>query len=110
MKQYQSTTEGIWIELKPVQLSENQKILMISTDENKKESKKSLIDWIKSEREGQVDELKSTELTIFYESKKPEIKENDNYHLISVNLIEKGDTFIGILNYRINDEHKQIRF
>lgn len=110
MKNFQSTIEGTWVELKPVQLTEEQKNLLMSTDEADKEAQKELRDFIKSEREGEVDEVKATEFTNFYEGIKPELKDGDNYQLIAIDLSEKEDKFTGILNCRVNGEHKQIRF
>ena len=113
MKNYQSTTEGSWIELLKVELTEEQKTLLMSTDEadkESKESKESLREWIKSEREGRVEEAKTNELISFYENIKPELKEEDNYHLVSMDISEKNDKFTGILNCRVNGQHKQIRF
>jgi len=110
MKNFQSTTEGTWIELLPVQLTEEQKTLMMSTKEEDKEAKKSLMGSIKSQREGSVDIEKKGELNSFYNSIKPELKENNVYQLIAINVSEKGDKFNGILNCRVNGEHRQIRF
>jgi type III secretory pathway component EscU len=109
MKNYQSTEEGTWIEILPVQLTEEQKTLRMSTKEEDREAKKALQETIKSQREGLVDEVKKGELISFYQSIKPELKEGDTYQLISIDLSEK-DNFVGILNCRINGEHKQIRF
>jgi regulatory protein YycI of two-component signal transduction system YycFG len=110
MKNYQSTTEGTWIELLPVQLTEEQKTLMMSTKEEDKEAKKALQETIKSQREGSVPTKKKNELKAFYNSVKSELKEDDTYQLISIDLSEKEDKFAGILNCRVNGEHKQIRF
>jgi hypothetical protein len=111
MKKFQSKTEGSWIELLPVELTEEQKALLISTREEDRGSQKDLRDWIKSQREGEVDELKSNELTAFYEDKKPEVKQGQAYQLISIDLAERTKgVYEGILNCRVNGEHKQIRF
>ena len=111
MKTYQSTTEGAWVESTPVRLTKEQSALLVSREESDKESQKDLRDFIKSEREGEVEEVKVTELNSFYQSVKPELKEGDTYQLISVDLSEKQEgVFTGILNCRVNGEHKQIRF
>lgn len=111
MKNYQSTTEGSWIELLKVELTEEQKALLMSTDEADRDAQKEIREQIKAEREGQVEEAKSTELTSFYQGIKPELKEEDTYQLISADVSEKEeDAFTGILNCRVNGEHKQIRF
>jgi formylmethanofuran dehydrogenase subunit E len=111
MKNFQSTIEGNWIELLPVQLTEEQKALMMSTNKEDKEAKKALIESIKTQREGSVTTKKKNELNSFYNSIKPELKEEDVYQLISIDLAEKEESnFVGILNCRVNGEHKQIRF
>jgi hypothetical protein len=110
MKNYQSTIEGTWVELLPVQLTKEQRDLIRSNKQEDTEAKQELSVLIKSQREGQVDEVKKRELVSFYNSVKPELKENDTYQLISINLSEKEDKFVGILNCRVNGEHKQVRF
>ena len=110
MKTYQSTTEGTWIEVLPVQLSEEQIQLMMSKDDADKEAQAQLAADIKSQRENEVSEEKSSELASFYSTVKPSIKEGDVYKLISIDLTETDANKTGILNYRINGEHKQIRF
>ena len=111
MKNYQSTTEGSWSELKPIQLTTEQKALLMSTDEVDRDAQKELREQIKAEKEGKVKKAKATELTDFYQGIKPELKKEDTYQLISADLSEKQKgVFTGILNYRLNGEHKQIRF
>jgi hypothetical protein len=110
MKTYQSVEEGTWVELLPVQLTKEQRDLMRSQKEEDTEAKQELSSWIKSQREGSVPTKKKNELKAFYNSVKPELKENDTYQLISINLSEKEDKFVGILNCRVNGEHKQVRF
>lgn len=110
MKQFQSTTEGTWIELNPVELTQEQKTLLMSREESDRESQKTLREEIKSLRESVVSEEVSGELGSFYLSVKPELKETDVYQLISIDLSERTGGFTGILNCRVNGEHKQIRF
>lgn len=107
MKQYQSTTEGAWVEIKKVELTEEQKTLLMSKEDSDKQAKESLIETIKSQRTSEVDASKSNELISLYDSKKPELKESDIYELISADVLEN---FTGIINCRVNGEHKQIRF
>jgi hypothetical protein len=111
MKTYQSTTEGTWIELKGVQLTKEQRDLMHSRNEADREAQAQLSTEIKSQREGEVEEGKVEELISLYNSVKPAIKDGETYQLISIDLSEKeGGKFVGILNCRVNGEHKQIRF
>jgi hypothetical protein len=107
MKNYNSTTEGTWIELVSVQLTQEEQDLLKSVKEEDRESQKELRDKIKSEREKQTSVKKSKELTDFYKAVKPELKEGDVYQLISIDVSENNT---GILNCRVNGEHKQIRF
>lgn len=108
MKTYQSTTEGQWIELKGVQLTKEQRELMRSRNEADKEAQEELAQFVKTQREGEVESNKVAELTSFYNSIKPI---DSNFQLISMDLSEKEEgRFVGILNYRSNGEHKQIRF
>lgn len=111
MANYQSTTEGSWIQLLKVELTDEQKALLISTDEADVDAQKELREQIKAKKEGEVAEAKATELTTFYQSIKPELKEKDTYQLISADVSEKQEgVFAGILNCRVNGGHKQIRF
>lgn len=111
MKNYQSTTEGTWIELLKVELTEEQKALLISTDKADKDAQQELRKQIKADKESEVEEAKATELTTFYEGIKPTLKEEDTYQLISADLSQKEEGgFTGILNCRVNGEQKQIRF
>jgi hypothetical protein len=111
MKNYQSTIEGTWIELFPVELTEAQLELLKSTEEKDAEAKYSLIKEIKKSREGEVSSELSKELNKVYTSLRPELKEEDVYQLISADFSEKSeDVFTGILNCRVNGKHKQIRF
>lgn len=109
MKTYQSTTEGTWVELLQVTLTEEQKALLISTNEEDKEAKLTLVNTLKSQREGAVSKDKLKDLISFYNEVKPVFKETDVYQLISADLTE-ANPFTGILNFRVNGEHKQIRF
>jgi hypothetical protein len=109
MKNYKSITEGTWVEILKVELTEEQKALMVSTNEADKEAKLTLAQNIKAQREALVSEDKAEELISFYNTIKPVLKEEDIYQLISVDLFE-ATPFTGILNCRVNGEHIQIRF
>ena len=109
MKTYKSTIEGTWVEILKVELTEEQKALMASTNEEDKEAKLTLAQSIKAQREGTVSKVKAAELISFYNTIKPELKEEDVYQLISADLSE-ATPFAGILNCRVNGEHIQIRF
>jgi len=110
MKQIQSKIEGTWVELTPVKLTEEQKALLMSTKEEDLEAKKELLVEIKSTREKVLNQFEIEIAQDIYDSLKPELKEMDVYELISVDMILTGETGKGIINFRFNGEHKQIRF
>jgi hypothetical protein len=112
MKNYQSTSEGSWIELLKVELTEEQKAIMLSTSmtEADAEARRALMVEIKAKREVTVASAKAAELQAFYESKKPEVPEGQTYQLISMDISEGDGGFTGILNCRVNSEHIQVRF
>jgi len=111
MKNFQSIIEGTWIKLVQVQLTEAQKELISSTRDEDDEAKRIVLDEVRLQREGLPTPNEETELNECYDSVKPNLKEDDVYQLISINVFEKEDkTLTGILNYRLNGEHKQIRF
>ena len=107
MKNYSSTTEEIWIELVQITITEEEKILLNSTNESDQEAKQQLIDKIKSDSKKLVSSEKLSELVSLYNSVKPKLKEGDVYQLISIDVNEKNT---GILNCRVNGEHIQVRF
>jgi hypothetical protein len=110
MKNIQSTTEGTWIELASVEFTEAEQTLLISTKEEDLESKAELIAEIKTKREKTLGEEESKVAQTIYLGVKPSLQEKDVYELIAVNISLDGETGTGIINYRVNEEHKQIRF
>ena len=106
MKNLKSTIEGTWVELKQVEITEEQKNLLKSNRDEDIEAKNELALNIKSLREVNASKKDSTKAQAIYESIKPELKDKDVYELISININDEK----GILNCRINGEHKQIRF
>jgi hypothetical protein len=110
MKNYQSTIENTWIELKTVELTEEQTTLLMSKEESDKEAKEALIQEIKAEREQPALESDAEIFQKIYESIKPTLKEGQTYQLIAVNAFISEGKISGILNCRVSGEHKQIRF
>jgi len=111
MKNFQSTTEGVWIEQIAIQLTEEEKQLMVSQKEEDAQEKEVLFNRIKEEREQPTTSEKSDALTAFYTGIKPQLKETDVYQLISCDYCEKDEnSYRGILNYRLNEDHQQLRF
>jgi len=114
MKQVQSTVETIWKEIVTVELTAEEQVLLHSTSEEDKVTKKALIDRIKAERELELDEAISIATQTIYEANKPTLKETDTYQLIAVDIqldiIDEKYFGKGIINCRINNEHIQVRF
>lgn len=111
MKNYQSTVEGVWLETVNVALTNEQRTLLISTEEEDLEAKTALRQLIQSQRQVVVETEKATFLNDFYQKNKPTLKLNDTYQLISIDISEPVENvFSGILNCRVNEEHKQLRF
>ena len=100
MKRFTSKTEGTWVELIP---NLTKRSLFSKEDiEDIKENNRETVE---------VSEEKSTELSNFYTSIKPELEEEDTYQLIAIDITEKSlGVLKGILNCRINGTHRQIRF
>jgi fibrillarin-like rRNA methylase len=107
MKQYQSTVEGVWVEFKSVELTDEERSILASNQQSDQEAKEQLIQSIKSRSIVLAGDEESSELTAIYNSNKPELKESNTYELISVNV---DSNFNGIINCRINGNHTQVRF
>jgi hypothetical protein len=97
MKNLSSQTEGLWFERKNPTESQFQ-ILRNGTQEEKKAVINAL-----NVNPSNADIAKANEL---YSLKKPR-DENYNFISCSITLCENPR---GIINYKINNEHKQIRF
>ena len=110
MKTIQSTIETIWKEIVKVELTSEEKALMLSMNKEDEVAKKTLIDRIKSERELELDVETSAIAQSIYEANKPTLKSTDNYQLIAVDMQLEGEVGKGIINCRVNEEHRQIRF
>lgn len=106
MKHLQSTTEGTWIEVKQVELTDEQKTLLRSRNENDLEAKKTLLAELKTLREVAAKAADVKLAKAKYDKVKPTLKETDVYQLISIDIYDES----GILNCRVNGEHQQIRF
>lgn len=110
MKNLQSTIEGTWVEIKPVILTEEQKTLRVSLNKSDREAKIALIEEIKSQREVAPKKTDKTLAVSKYNEVKPALKETDVYELIAMDIVVSEKLTTGILNCRINGEHKQLRF
>lgn len=110
MKQIQSTLEGTWIELLPVTLTGEQQTLLSSTDAANNTAKAALLANIKAQREGVLATEDATIAQAAYLDNKPELQVGADYQLVSTDMTLDNGTTRGIINCRVNGEHKQIRF
>jgi len=109
MKNFQLKKDGVWVELLNIEMTEEQKNILVSDIDE--EAKRILLEEIYSEKEVLVAEDKAAELDLFYDTIKPSLKESEVYELIALDLVETNEkTYFGILNCRVNDKHIQIRF
>lgn len=109
MKNIQSTIEGTWYELVNVTLTQSEQTLLASTDPNDLQAQQTLRqDLISRSRQSLTSSEVQTAQSI-YDQHKPALEEEDTYQLISADMVLGGDNN-GIINCRINGEHKQIRF
>jgi hypothetical protein len=109
MENFQSKEEGKWVKVNRVELTDSEQTLLKSTKDEDKSAKIKLIEDIKIKTYTNLSTTKSKMLIGIYENFKPALKEGDVYQLIGID-ISVGDKISGILNCRINSEHKQIRF
>lgn len=110
MKNYQSTQEGLWVELLNPDLTQEMVLVKELIEEKRFDALKELQEAIRLQREDPVTVEKSEELTQFYLTKKPSVPEGKAYQLISMDVTDSGDTLNGILNCRVDGEHIQVRF
>jgi hypothetical protein len=110
MKQIQSTIEGTWIELIPVTLTEEQQTLLSSMDEADITAKLALSLQIKADREVALTSEDVVIAEATYLANKPALAVSDTYQLIAVDMTLDNGVTSGILNCRVNGEHKQVRF
>ena len=110
MKNLQSTTEGTWIQLNQVELTEEQKTLLMSINEKDTTAKTELLDEIRSLREGVAQQADVVLAQAKYEEVKSVLEGTGTYQLIAFDVTIDEGTLSGILNCRVNKEHKQIRF
>lgn len=107
MKRYKSVELGKWYEVLEYHLTEEQKELLASRKPKDIKSQSELKKLIEVESKGEVNETDLEKLNIFYKEIKPTQR---NFKLISCDIVEIDDIYSGILNYRVNSEHKQVRF
>jgi hypothetical protein len=101
MKNYTSQEEGVWKENQALKLTEEQLSVIEGEDSVEKTE---LIASVRDNSFVNVEDV--TELVALYNAHKPVLKEGDLYAFINMNVSGSN----GILNCRVNGEHKQIRF
>jgi hypothetical protein len=105
-----STTEGQWAQRVKVELTEAQKTLIASTSDSDKEAKRALMTEIKTQSQKPAETADAAKAQAKYVEVKPTLTETDTYQLIAMDVTIADDTVRGILNCRVNSDHKQIRF
>jgi hypothetical protein len=101
MKNYSSQEEGVWKEILNPTITEQQLVILEGEDNAEKQA---LIQSIKLSSVQDV--VNVTELVALYNTHKPVLKEADAYVFIDMHVSNNK----GLLNCRVNGEHKQIRF
>lgn len=109
MKNFQLKKDSTWVEVLIKEVTEEQKAILSS--DISLDAKAALLEEIFANKEVSVKKAKKTELDLFYDTIKPILSESDVYELIALDLVELDESkYLGILNCRVNGEHKQIRF
>jgi hypothetical protein len=110
MKNLQSIEEGTWKEIVQVELTKAEEFLLESNEQMDIEAKEALNAKILKDKEKPASKADAKMANDFYATIKPELKEGDEYKFLVMNMFVDGDNKIGILNCRVNEDHKQIRF
>lgn len=110
MKILTSNTEGVWCNPVFIPLTAEEHVILQSEKETDAAAKAVLLETTKTNKETPASNEDAAEGQIVYEFHKPILKETDTYQLIAVDLNIDGTRKNGIINCRINGEHKQIRF
>jgi hypothetical protein len=108
MENYQSITEGEWLKIEKVVLTETEIELLKSTKEEDKDAITELLN-SKKPIKTILTANESEEFVTLYNIIKPKLKDGDSYQLISIDVV-KTNALSGILNCRVNNNHEQIRF
>lgn len=108
MKHLHSIEEEKFVELVKVELSKEEQDILFS--DASEEIKTPIYERIKNEREKTATKADIKTAISFYKKIKPVIEDDYTYELISFDVTFDSTKASGLLNYRINKEHKQIRF
>ena len=103
-----STQEGTWVQRVPMTLTDEQQTLLRSIDEADKEARTSLIAQIQATTPADAGDAAIAQEA--YLENKPTLVSTDVYQLIQADATVDGTNAHGIINYRVNGGHTQIRF
>lgn len=108
MKNYISQEEGIWFSLVSYTPTEEQLTILktLPTTEEENTLRVNTLEAIKLASREDVTAEEKTELDALYNANKPELKSTDVYILIEARISNTS----GLINCKVNGEHKQIRF
>jgi hypothetical protein len=108
MKNYISQEEGVWFSLVNYIPNEEQlnALKTLPTTEEENTLRVNTLEAIKSASRENVTAEEKTELDALYNANKPVLKSTDVYVLIEVRI----SNALGLINCKVNGEHKQIRF
>lgn len=110
MKNLQSIEEGTWTEIVFVELTPAEQFLLDSNEEMDVEAKEALNERIALDKQKPASAEDAKFAQDFYEEIKPEVNEGEEYKFLAMSLFMENENKTGILNCRINGDHKQIRF
>lgn len=109
MKNLQSIEEGKWVELLPITLTDSEKVLLLSKEES--DAKTALVEKVKTDSKKSVSATIASKAKAKYNEIKPSLKDADTYEFITADFVyDDANIASGILNCRINGQHKQVRF
>lgn len=115
MTTYSLDQDNIWKKNNDVivELTEEQKQLLQTTDEDNAPARKALVQELRDKRFTVIeDPALATKLDTIYNAQKPILSDTDNYELIDIHITIDNNypNGTGLLNCRVNSDHKQIRF
>lgn len=105
MKAYQTYNGTNWVEILPYEFSQSE--LEILYDPSHKDYQ-STIDSIMSAKTSTISDASS--LITIMENNLPTIPEGSSFNLLSVDIVDDGTIISGLINYRLDGEHIQLRF
>jgi hypothetical protein len=110
MKILQSKIENNWVEFIPVAITKEEADIINSKDALDIEAKLILQNKINTKNKKSANEADVILATSLYNNIKPTLLESDVYELMSINLFTDNEKTSGALDYKINNQHLQIRF